>query len=104
LVPPNPKLLDKAMSIFIGLALSGTRSMGVVTEGLSRFKVGGAIWSRMARAVKAASIAPAAPSRWPVADLVDDMVALPAASPSMRSTAPSSISSPRGVEVPCALM
>ena len=39
-----------------------------------------------------ASTAPAAPSRWPVADLVDDMAAPRAASPSRRWTAPSSIS------------
>ena len=73
-------------------------------KGLSRLIVGGAIWSRMASTVKIASIAPAAPSRWPVADLVELMVALPTASPSRRSTAPSSISSPSGVEVPWALM
>ncbi len=36
LVPPKPKLLDSATSIFIGLALCGTRSSGVSTEGLSR--------------------------------------------------------------------
>ena len=66
--------------------------------------VGGAIWSRMASTVKAASTAPAAPSRWPIADLVEDMATLPAAWPSRRSTAPSSISSPSGVEVPWALM
>ena len=68
LVPPKPKELDMAMSIFIGLALLGARSMGVSTEGFSRLIVGGAIWSRIARQVKAASMAPAAPSRWPVAD------------------------------------
>ena len=37
-------------------------------------------------------------------DFVDDMASLPAALPTMRSTALSSISSPRGVEVPWALM
>ncbi len=66
--------------------------------------VGGAIWSRIASTEKIASIAPAAPSRWPIADLVEDIVTLPAALPSRRSTAPSSISSPSGVEVPWALM
>ncbi len=66
--------------------------------------VGGAIWSRSDSTVKAASTAPAAPSRCPIDDLVDDMVALPAAWPSSRSTAPSSISSPSGVEVPWALI
>ena len=51
-----------------------------------------------------ASIAPAAPSRCPVDDFVDDIDTLEAALPSIRSTAPSSISSPICVEVPWALM
>ena len=50
----------------------------VSTEGLSRLSVGGAIWSRIARIEKIASTAPAAPSRWPIEDLVDDIVVLPA--------------------------
>jgi hypothetical protein len=49
------------------------------------------------------STAPAAPSRWPIADLVEDMARPPAAPSHSRSTAPSSRSSPSGVEVPCAL-
>ena len=68
-----------ATSIFIGLAVGGVRSISVSTDGLSRLIVGGATWSRMARQVKAASIAPAAPSRWPVADLVELIVTLAAA-------------------------
>src|SRR5215469_1375972 len=104
LVPPNPKLFDKAMSIFIGLALFGTKSSGVSTEGWSRLMVGGATWSRSASTQNAASTAPAAPKRWPIDDLVDDIAVLPEAWPSSRSTAPSSISSPSGVEVPWALM
>jgi hypothetical protein len=103
LVPPNPKELESAVSIERFAALCGTRSIGVSTEGLSRLIVGGAIWSRMASRQKIASPAPAAPSRWPTIDLVDDMVILPAALPARRCTAPSSISSPSGVEVPCAL-
>ena len=90
--------------IFIGLALFGTRSSAVSTDGLSRLIVGGAIWSRSASTVKAASTAPAAPRRCPIDDLVEDIAVLPAAWPSSRSTAPSSISSPSGVEVPWALM
>src|SRR5262249_5993233 len=104
LVPPNPKLLDRTNSIGIGLALFGTRSMAVSTDGLSRLMVGGAICARIASTEKIDSTAPAAPSRCPIADLVEDMATLPAAWPSMRSTAPSSISSPSGVEVPWALM
>ena len=41
--------------------------------GLSRLSVGGAMLSRMASSEKIASTAPAAPSRWPIADLVDDI-------------------------------
>ena len=68
-------------------ALCGTRSMAVSTEGLSRLSVGGAMLSRMASTEKIASTAPAAPSRCPMADLVDDMASLPAALPNRRSTA-----------------
>ena len=39
-----------------------------------------------------------------MADLVEDIETLPAALPNSRSTADSSISSPIGVEVPCALI
>ena len=34
LVPPKPKLLDRAKSIFIGLALCGTRSIGGLDRGI----------------------------------------------------------------------
>src|SRR5262249_43624132 len=104
LVPPKPKELDKATSISRLCALCGTRSIGVSTDGLSRLMVGGATLSRMARIEKIASTAPAAPSKCPMQDLVEDIDALPAALPSIRCTAPSSISSPSGVEVPCALI
>ena len=67
---------------------SGARSIGVATDGFSRLIVGGATWSRIASTQKIASTAPAAPSRCPVADLVDDIVTLPAALPSSRATAP----------------
>ena len=57
----------------------------------------------IASAQKIASTEPAAPSRCPMADLVDDRCAVDAALPSTRETARTSISSPAGVEVPCAL-
>src|SRR5216683_3118981 len=66
--------------------------------------VGDALLSRIARTLKIHSIAPAAPSRCPVDDLVDDIDTLEAALPKSISTPPSSISSPTCVEVPCALM
>src|SRR6187200_3049286 len=63
LVPPNPKELDRTVSIVRRCALCGTRSMAVATEGLSRLSVGGARLSLIDSAEKIASTAPAAPSR-----------------------------------------
>src|SRR5437588_2026560 len=103
LVPPNPNEFDSATAISRRRALCGTRSIGVWTSGSSRLMVGGATWSRIARIEKIASTAPAAPSRWPMQDLVDDIEILPAALPTTRSTAASSIPSAM-VEVPWALM
>ncbi len=74
----------------------------VSTSGLSRLSVGGTIWSRIASRQKIASTAPAAPSRWPIEDLVDDIDIFAAALPIKRSTAPSSMPSAM-VDVPCAL-
>src|SRR3989304_4233484 len=78
--------------------------MAVATEGLSRLRVGGARLSRIASAEKIASTAPAAPRRWPIADLVEDIETFPAALPNSRSTAASSVSSPLGVEGPWGLV
>src|SRR5271154_3840726 len=103
LVPPKPKELESAMSIVRLRATCGAKSIAVSAEGLSRLRVGGAIPSRIARMEKIAPTAPAAPRRWPIADFVDDIVVVAAAFPSSRSTARSSISSPTGGEVPCAL-
>src|ERR1700742_830611 len=104
LVPPKPNELDNATLISRLRGVRGTRSIAVATDGLSRLMVGGAILSRIARMLKIASIAPAAPNKCPVEDLVDDIDTLEVALPSSRSTAPSSISSPTWVEVPWALM
>src|SRR3546814_11416060 len=57
-------------------------------EGLSRLRVGGTTLSRIARIEKIASTAPAAPSRWPIADLVDDLDTFFTPSPNNRRTAP----------------
>ena len=63
-------------------ALCGTRSTpSVPSSGLSRLSVGGTIWSRIARMQKIASTAPAPPSRWPIADLVELIDTLPIALP-----------------------
>src|ERR1700730_5933001 len=104
LVPPKPNEFDNATLISRLRGFCGTRSIAVSTDGLSRLMVGGAMLSRIARMLKIVSTAPAAPSKCPVDDLVDDIDTLDAALPNSRSTAPSSISSPTCVEVPCALM
>src|SRR3984957_21163199 len=104
LVPPKPNEFDNATLISRLRETRGTRSIAVSTDGWSRLMVGGAMLSRIARILKIASMAPAAPKRCPVDDLVDDIDTLEAAFPKSRSTAPSSISSPTCVEVPCALM
>ena len=102
LVPPKPKELDSAASISRFRPYAARGRSRVSTTGLSRLSVGGTIWSRMARIQKIASTAPAAPSRWPIADLVDDIEAsrrrcrAAARPPPARSCRPC-------VEVPCAL-
>src|SRR5690606_3632752 len=74
LVPPKPKEFDSARRTGRSLATWGVRSTSAqLGEGLSRLRVGGTTLSRIARIEKIASTAPAAPSRWPIADLVDDI-------------------------------
>src|SRR5665213_1311544 len=102
LVPPKPNEFDRTVLMAFFLATLGTKSIAVCTDGLSKFNVGGHILSRIARTEKIASTAPAAPSKWPIADLVEDIETFEAALPSMRSTAFNSISSPNGVDVPWA--
>src|SRR3977135_2380006 len=104
LVPPKPNEFDSATLISRLRGTCGTRSIAVSTDGLSRLMVGGATLSRIAKMLKIASTAPAAPSRWPVEGLGDDIDTLEAALPSSRSAAWSSISSPSCVDVPCALI
>ena len=72
LVPPKPKLLLSTALTGRSFALCGTRSTpSQLSLGLSRLSVGGTIWSRIARMQKMLSTAPAPPSRWPIADLVE---------------------------------
>src|SRR6201986_167433 len=89
LVPPKPNELDSATLMSRLRGTCGTRSIAVCTDGFSKLMVGGAMLSRIARIEKIASIAPAAPRRCPVDDLVDDIDIREAALPSSRSTAPS---------------
>src|ERR1700681_905356 len=72
LVPPKPKELDSAARIVMSRAMFGTKSRSHLGSRWKRFAVGGAIWSRIASTVKTASMPPAAPSRCPVIDLVDE--------------------------------
>ena len=73
LVPPKPKLFDSANRIRRSWATFATRSITLSRLGCSKFSVGGATPSRIARIENTASTAPAAPSRCPIADLVDDI-------------------------------
>jgi hypothetical protein len=67
--------------------------------------VGGSTPSVIARTEAIASTAPAAPSRWPVIDLVDDTgIRRASASPSAILMAAVSVASLASVEVPWALM
>src|SRR5215813_12559970 len=81
LVPPKPNEFDSTTSISRSRARCGTKSTVALTEGLSRLSVGGATRSRIAKIEKMASTAPAAPSKWPIEDLVEDMEMQPASSP-----------------------
>ena len=71
-MPPKPKLFDSTVD-WSFLRVLRHPVDHAVPAGISRFSVGGATLSRIARIEKIASTAPAAPSRCPVADLVDDI-------------------------------
>src|SRR5690348_6700536 len=76
LVPPKPNELEIAMSILPSRAVFGTKSRSQPSPGSSRLIVGGSTLSRIASRVKIASTPPAAPSRWPVTDLVELIASL----------------------------
>jgi hypothetical protein len=67
---------------------------------LKRLAVGGATCCFTASAENTASTPPAAPSRWPVIDLVELTASFLAWSPKARFTAVVSATSPSGVDVP----
>ena len=73
LVPPKPNEFDMTMLTGRSFALCGTKSMSQPSEGLNKLSVGGTILSRMAKTEKTASTAPAAPSKCPIADFVEDI-------------------------------
>ena len=82
MVPPNPKLFVSTARIPSFLfAFSGVKSAEPTSPKLgskrSRFSVGGTVRLASARIANAASTAPAAPSKCPVAPFVDDTDKLP---------------------------
>mmetsp|Transcript_44194 Transcript_44194/g.71010 ORF Transcript_44194/g.71010 Transcript_44194/m.71010 type:complete len:184 (-) Transcript_44194:1187-1738(-) len=102
-VPPKPKEFESAALIpSTFFASPVTWVMPSVTQGFSRLTVGGITPSWIARVVKTASIAPAAPSMCPVAPLVEVTKGFFSLSgPPMSFTMVSaSLASPTGVEVP----
>ena len=105
LVPPNPKEFDNAKSMVFSLASKGTKSIGKgSTQGFFKFKVGGIILLLTANIENIASTAPAAPNKWPIEDFVELIETECKLFLKSLATAPNSISSPKGVEVPWALM
>src|ERR1051326_967138 len=104
LCPPKPNELERATSNRRFTALFGAESRSQAGSGLNWLIVGGMtpFWS--ARAQIAASNAPAAPSRWPVIDLVEPKISFFACVPNTAFTADVSAATPCGVDVPCALM
>jgi hypothetical protein len=90
------------------VVVAGAGSVGA--RGCFRLRVGGRVEVCSARQVKAASTAPAAPSKWPVAPLVEDTSrgagggwGAVRAGGGAENTASSSARSPLGVEVACAM-
>src|SRR5579864_6702333 len=75
-VPPKPNEFESATRIVIGRATRGTKSRSHCGSASTRVAVGGAIWSRIASAVKTASMPAAAPSKCPVIDFVDETASL----------------------------
>src|SRR5690606_31142803 len=71
LVPPKPKPLDTATSTRAWRATLGTESRSQPSPGFSGLMVGGTMPWWIASTEKIASTPPAAPSRWPVIDLVE---------------------------------
>src|SRR5690606_1052057 len=103
LVPPKPKELERTVSI---RALSiRLRTIGTPSNSGSSSVIWALSPMKPACIIRRPSIdscTPAAPSEWPVSDLVDWMCGI--LSPKTSRIAPISFESPTGVEVPCVLM
>ena len=104
-VPPKPKEFERAKLIFFCILVCGTKFMSQQSlEILSKLIVGGIILLLIDNIENIDSIAPDAPNRCPVADLVEDIWSFLKQFEKSFFTALNSISSPRGVDVPCALI
>ena len=102
--PPNPNELLRTARTGRAAATFGVRSRPSASgSGSARLIVGGTQPSRMVRIETIASIAPAAPSVWPIIDLLAVIEIRPAPSPKIVRIAWSSALSPSGVEVAWAL-
>src|SRR6266851_5232232 len=73
LVPPKPNEFESTYLTRRSRVTFGTRLLSQEGDGLSRLRVGGTTPSRIARIENIASTLPAAPSRCPIADLVEDI-------------------------------
>src|SRR5213075_246147 len=103
LAPPNPKEL---LSTHSGCSRVGSRTTGKSQSASSSREVlvGGNHPSASAIRHTTASIAPAAPSKWPILDFVELTGTRLLVGPSSLRMASASAASFNGVPVPCALM
>ena len=102
LCPPNPNVLLKAArtSRFCALLKVKFNRLSRSGSSVKWLMVGGMMSFFTARILAIASIAPAAPSKCPVIDLVELMFNLKACSPKTLKMAYVSAMTPKGVEVP----
>jgi hypothetical protein len=101
--PPKPIEVDRTASRATVRGSPATTSRSISGSWVVRFAVGGTSPSRSAWIAKAASTAPAAPSRWPVTPLVEVTAIRSVWSPKTARIARDSATSLSGVEVPWAL-
>src|SRR5258708_2656753 len=101
--PPKPKELVRAYSTLasVGFCTKGNAQAG---SSVCRVEVGGSHCPRRAIRQITASTEPAAPSKWPMLDLVELTGIFFACSPAQRLIAAASALSFKGVPVPWALM
>src|ERR1700730_1509122 len=101
LVPPNPNELESTVVIDAARALFATMLRSTSTSGSRKLIFAGRNWCCNARRQKISSIAPAAPSEWPIILLVE---LIGTRRPNSWLIAFPSAACLNGVAVPCALM